>query len=465
MDALTDSTSARSPTSGGACNGRALCDRRGRTVSGPEGSSTQTSRLGAVDRLARAAPLELGLRSPLFSFDFTMAYEVLARKYRPQAFEEVVGQSHITDTLSSAITQNRVGHAYLFVGPRGTGKTTMARIFAKCLNCVEGPTITPCNVCDRCREITAGNSMDVLEIDGASNNKVENIREIRENAKFAASQSHFKIYLIDEVHMLSTGAFNALLKTLEEPPPHVKFLFATTEPQKIPDTILSRCQRFDLRRIRARDIAGRLRVICEREGVAAEEEALLAIARGSRGGMRDAQSALDQLMSFRGKTLGESDVLSVFGLVSQKHLEQLAAAVLTHDIPSMLQAIASFDETGKDLERVLNDLVEHLRHVLVQAYSPKGGFLDELPDSQAAVIREQGRLVDPSRVSSLLEKLIEASERLKFSLSKRTLLETSLIAAARTAHFATIDEVIRQIERLEAGLPPEAATADEKKKS
>ncbi len=429
-------------------------------MSGPEGSSTQTSRPGAVDRLAGAVPPELAPRG-LLSLISVMAYEVIARKYRPQAFEEVVGQSHITETLRRAIEQGRVGHAYLFVGPRGTGKTTTARIFAKCLNCVEGPTITPCNQCDRCREITAGNSMDVLEIDGASNNKVENIRELRENAKFGATQSRFKIYLIDEVHMLSTGAFNALLKTLEEPPAHVKFLFATTEPQKIPDTILSRCQRFDLRRIRVKDIAGRLQEICVREGVEAEPEALQAIARGSRGGMRDAQSALDQLIAFRGKTLREADVLSVFGLVSQRHLEQLAGAILGHDVPSLLSAIASFDETGKDLERVLVDLVEHLRHVLVYAYSPEAQLLDELPESQTAVIREQAGLVDPSRVSSLLDKLIESAERMRFSLSKRTMLETSLIAASRTAHFATIDEVLQQIERLEAGLPPEA---DEKKK-
>lgn len=389
-----------------------------------------------------------------------MAYEVLARKYRPQAFDEVVGQEHITDTLARAIEQDRVGHAYLFVGPRGTGKTTMARIFAKCLNCEEGPTSTPCNECAHCREITAGQSMDMLEIDGASNNKVEHIRELRENAKFGTNNSRFKIFLIDEVHMLTLQAFNALLKTLEEPPPHVKFLFATTEPQKIPDTILSRCQRFDLRRIRARDIAGRLRVICEREGVEAEEEALLAIARGASGGMRDAQSALDQLMAFRGKQLKEADVLAVFGLVSQKHLEALARSVLEHDIPGLLRAIADFDETGKDLERVLIDLVTHLRHVLVEAYSPDTGLLNDLPDGQAAVIREQSRLVDPSRVSALLEDLIAAAERLKFSLSKRTLLESSLIAAARTVHFATLDEVWKELRSLQGG----ETGAEEKKK-
>ncbi len=380
-----------------------------------------------------------------------MAYEVLARKYRPQAFDEVVGQSHITDTLGRAIAQERVGHAYLFVGPRGTGKTTMARIFAKCLNCEQGPTATPCNDCTNCREIAAGNSLDVQEIDGASNNKVEHIREIRENAKFGTHKGNFKIYLIDEVHMLSTGAFNALLKTLEEPPPHVKFLFATTEPQKIPDTILSRVQRFDLRRIRSRDIAGRLKEICDFEEVNADEAALLAIARGSRGGMRDAQSALDQLIAFRGKELSEEDVLSVFGLVSQRHLEGLAFALFDHDIPSILSAIADFDETGKDLERVLSDLIEHLRHVLVEAYSPNAGLLNELPDAQAGVIKAQAEQVEPARLAQLLDELIQAAERLKFSLSKRTLLETSLIQAARTAHFASLDELWLELRALQEG--------------
>jgi DNA polymerase-3 subunit gamma/tau len=388
-----------------------------------------------------------------------MAYEVLARKYRPQTFTEVVGQSHITDTLARAIEQDRVGHAYLFVGSRGTGKTTMARIFAKALNCEKGPTATPCNECASCKEITAGRSLDMLEIDGASNNKVEHIRELREDAKFGTNKARFKIFLIDEVHMLTIQAFNALLKTLEEPPAHVKFLFATTEPQKMPDTILSRCQRFDLRRIRSVEIRDRLRFVCEQEGVEADDEALLAVARGAKGGMRDALSALDQLLAFRGKKLTEEDVLSVFGLVSQRHLEELAASILDHDVPAILSAIASFDETGKDLDRVLTDLVMHLRNVLVESYSPESGLLADLPDTEAVVVREQAKRVDPSRVSELVEQLMTATERMRNSLSKRTLLETSLIAASRTVRYATLDEVWREVENLSGD-----GAAGEKKK-
>ncbi len=248
--------------------------------------------------------------------------------------------------------------------------------------------------------------------------------------------------------MLTLQAFNALLKTLEEPPAHVKFLFATTEPQKMPDTILSRCQRFDLRRILSVDIRDRLRFVCEQEAVEAEDEALLAVARGAKGGMRDALSALDQLLAFRGKQLTEGDVLSVFGLVSQRRLEDLSAAVLDHDVPALLDAIAEFDETGKDLDRVLTDLVIHMRNVLVEAYSPGSDLLNELPETEAAAVRDQAKRVDPSRVSGLVENLITATDRMRHSLSKRTLLETSLIAASRAARYATLDEVWREMEKL-----------------
>ena len=265
-----------------------------------------------------------------------MSYQVIARKYRPQRFADVVGQEHVTQTLTNAIEQKRIAHAYLFCGPRGTGKTTIARIFAKCLNCEGGPKIDFSDKDPRCIEIAEGRSLDVLEIDGASNNGVEQVRELRETCKYAPANSPFKIYIIDEVHMLSTAAFNALLKTLEEPPAHVKFMFATTDPEKVLPTILSRCQRFDLRRIPAALIVKHLAHIAKLEKVKIDEPALYAIARGADGGMRDAESTLDQLISFCGDKIEEADVLSMFGLAAQSQILGLSQAVLAGEIQTAL---------------------------------------------------------------------------------------------------------------------------------
>src|SRR5580765_3891479 len=256
-----------------------------------------------------------------------MSYQVIARKYRPQRFSDVVGQEHVTQTLSNAIEQSRIAHAYLFCGPRGTGKTTIARIFAKCLNATGGPKAEIDENDPRAKEIAEGRSLDVLEIDGASNRGIDEIRELRETAKYAPASSKFKIYIIDEVHMLTKEAFNALLKTLEEPPAHVKFMFATTEPEKVLPTILSRCQRFDLRRIPTALISKHLAHIAKLEQVEIDDAALHAIARGADGGMRDAESALDQLISFCGNKIEENDVLSMFGLAAQRQILDLSHAV------------------------------------------------------------------------------------------------------------------------------------------
>ncbi|MBM3846546.1 MAG: DNA polymerase III subunit gamma/tau, partial [Verrucomicrobia bacterium] len=268
-----------------------------------------------------------------------MSYQVIARKYRPQRFADVVGQEHVTQTLSNAIAQGRIAHAYLFCGPRGTGKTTLARIFAKCLNCTGGPKSDFDDADERCREIAEGRSLDVLEIDGASNNGVEQVRELRDTVRFAPASSKFKIYIIDEVHMLSTAAFNALLKTLEEPPAHVKFLFATTDPEKVLPTILSRCQRFDLRRIPTTLIVNHLEHIAKLEGVTLSRQALHAVARGADGGMRDAESSLDQLISFCGDRVEEDDVLSMFGLTSQAQVLSIALAILGGDSVAVLKEV------------------------------------------------------------------------------------------------------------------------------
>src|SRR5881398_2135906 len=286
-----------------------------------------------------------------------MAYQVIARKYRPQRFSDVIGQEHVTQTLSNAIEQKRIAHAYLFCGPRGTGKTTIARIFAKCLNCTDGPKVDFADNDPRCQEITEGRALDVLEIDGASNRGIEEIRELRETVKYAPATSKFKIYIIDEVHMLTKEAFNALLKTLEEPPAHVKFMFATTEPEKVLPTILSRCQRFDLRRIPAALIVKHLAQIARQEKVKIDDAALYAIARGADGGMRDAESTLDQLISFCGNRIEESDVLSMFGLTAQKQLLELAKGVLAGEIETALRALNELARHGKDPGRLLSDML------------------------------------------------------------------------------------------------------------
>jgi DNA polymerase-3 subunit gamma/tau len=392
-----------------------------------------------------------------------MAYEVLARKWRPQQFDEVVGQEHVAKTLKNAIANDRIAHAYLFVGPRGIGKTSSARIFAKALNCQEGPTVTPCDKCQSCREIMNGNSLDVIEIDGASNTGVDHIRDLRESVLYAPARGPYKIYIIDEVHMLSKGAFNALLKTLEEPPKHVKFIFATTEPQKILPTIISRCQRFDLRPISTRQIIEHLRCIAKAEKVDITEDALLAVARGAEGGMRDAESALDQLMAFCEGTITEPDVMSVFGLVARETLEGLVDAMLNGDVPSAIQLVNELDKTGKDMQRTVVELLQYLRNLLVFVYTDGKSDCQDVAEKQAEKMKQQITLTDPARLLRMVQILSEADGRIRYALSRRTVIEVAVIQCARSATVVPISTVIESLNHLKkqigTALPSENAVS------
>jgi DNA polymerase-3 subunit gamma/tau len=380
-----------------------------------------------------------------------MSYQVIARKYRPQRFADVVGQEHVTQTLSRAIEQMRIAHAYIFCGPRGTGKTTVARIFAKCLNCTGGPKVDFDLDDPRCKEIAEGRALDVLEIDGASNNGVEQVRELRETCKYAPASSKFKIYIIDEVHMLSTAAFNALLKTLEEPPEHVKFMFATTDPEKVLPTILSRCQRFDLRRIPAALIAKHLEEIAGKENVTIDPAALYAIARGAEGAMRDAESTLDQLISFCGDKIEEADVLSMFGLTAQKQLLDLSSAVLSGEVQTALRQLNDLASGGKDLGRLLSDLLNQFRNMLI--YRVSGGDLSmlEISEAEAAALAAQSRLVTPEGLTRVLEVFADAEMRLRDASSKKILIEVALLKAIEARNAVSLDSVLAQLENLRDG--------------
>src|ERR1051326_6362091 len=364
-----------------------------------------------------------------------MAYQVIARKYRPQRFEDVVGQEHVTQTLAHAIEQKRIAHAYIFCGPRGTGKTTIARIFAKALNATGGPK-ADFDVNDpKAQEIAEGRSLDVFEIDGASNNGVEQVRELRETCKYAPASSKFKIYIIDEVHMLSTAAFNALLKTLEEPPEHVKFLLATTDPEKVLPTILSRCQRFDLRRIPTALIVKHLAHVAKLEKVKIEDAALYAIARGADGGMRDAESTLDQLISFCGDKIEEADVLSMFGLTGQSQLLKLTQAIIAGEIETTLRELDQLTKHGKDLARLLSDLLNHFRNLLIYQVSHGDLNLLEISEAEAATLAEQSAGIGTDALTRIMEVLTDCETRLRDAASKKILIEVALLKAieARSA--------------------------------
>ena len=379
-----------------------------------------------------------------------MSYEVFARKYRPQTFDDLVGQAHVSRTLKNAVAQNRLAHAYLFVGPRGIGKTSTARILAKALNCVKGPTVNPDGTCDNCREIAAGNSLDVLEIDGASNNGVEQVRELRENVRYAPSKSRYKIYIIDEVHMLTAAAFNALLKTLEEPPPHVKFIFATTEPQKVLPTIVSRCQRFDLHRIPAKLIADHLQFIAGKEKITLEAAAAHAIARGAEGGLRDAESMLDQLVAFCGEKIAESDVLNVFGFTSEQTVADLMGKILRSETAPALDVLYQQCEAGKDMMRLMSDLISYLRDLLVFKAKPDALQEDVDPETQKA-LATQAELIENERLLELIDQFAQAEGRMKWAPNKKLHFEVAIIKAIQSLNQATLDEVIERLGELRDG--------------
>ena len=383
-----------------------------------------------------------------------MSYQVLARKWRPQVFEDVVGQGHITRTLQNAISTNRLAHAFLFSGPRGVGKTTTARILAKALNCKEGPTTHPCGSCDSCRETAAGTSVDVIEIDGASNRGIEHIRELRETVKYAPAGGKYKVYVIDEVHMLTNEAFNALLKTLEEPPPHVIFIFATTEPQKIPATIHSRCQRYGFKRILLREIAATLRRIADREGIIISDQGLDMIAGAAEGSMRDSQSLLDQAVSFSGMTVRDEDLQSILGSVPLQTLAAFADGLLAHDSAALLRQVDALLEQGQDLRQFLAGLVEHIRNLIVSCTTKDPGRIIERSAADLEMIRQQASKTDKEQLILLFDGLSRTLDEMRWSPHQRFTVEIGIVKACSLAPLRPIGEVLEHMKALEVRFAP-----------
>ena len=376
-----------------------------------------------------------------------MSYLVLARKWRPQLFEEVVGQAHVTRTLVNAIEMNRVAHAFLFAGVRGVGKTSLARIMAKSLNCAEGPTVKPCGACESCKAVSAGTAVDVIEIDGASNNSVDDVRELRETVPYRPAIGRYKIYVIDEVHMLSTSAFNALLKTLEEPPPHVKFIFATTEPQKIPMTILSRCQRYDFRRIPAASIVDRIRKILEVEEIEAEGAALDLIAREAEGSMRDGLSILDQVLAFEQKTITAASVAEILGVVDRRVFHDLSRALLDHDPSKCLEIVRLVDRQGYDIPTFARGFLDHLRNLVVAGVCKTDKTSIDVPAEEVEELSAQAATVPTETLHRLFKHFGEAYETIARSSQPRIMIEASL---ARMADLGDLVPAASLIERLES---------------
>lgn len=378
-----------------------------------------------------------------------MSYLVLARKWRPQTFSDLIGQEHVSRTLKNAIDSGRVAHAFLFTGARGVGKTSAARILAKALNCERGPTPEPCNVCPACTEITAGTSVDVFEIDGASNTGVDDIRDLRDTVKYLPARCRFKIFIIDEVHMLSTSAFNALLKTLEEPPSHIKFIFATTEPHKLPITILSRCQRFDFKRIPLAVMTKHLRHIVGREEVTITDAGLTMIARKGDGSMRDALSVLDQVLAFCGGQVTDEDVASLLGVVDRRLLMEASRAVFARDCRNLLDIVKKVDSFGYNMRQFTQELIDHFRNMtIIKAVGPAAD-LPELSETELGDIREEATPVELADLQRHLAILLKAESEMAHATFPRLLLEMALLKMATLVPVVPVNEILERLKALE----------------
>jgi len=381
-----------------------------------------------------------------------MSYQILARKYRPQKFEDVVGQESVTRTLTNAVGRERLASAYLFCGPRGVGKTSVARIVAKVINCENPSEQNPCGKCVSCLEVTGGNSIDVLEIDGASNNGVDEIRTLRENVKFSPSKGKYKVYIIDEIHMLSTGAFNALLKTLEEPPSHVKFIFATTEPHKVLPTIISRCQRFDFRRLGPKIILSRIQQIAETEKIDIDEHASLLIAEAADGSLRDALVILDQMVSFSDKKIVSEDVVELLGMVQKSVIFALTDAVIKNNPKEIVEKIDSLISGGKAPAQIANSLLKHFRDMMILKSTDNVPTLDmSFTDEESVKIKKQLKLLSLEEVLYILQNLSHCLTLMKNTMFARALLELVLIKLAKRGEMLSIGKVLDELERLNSG--------------
>ncbi len=381
-----------------------------------------------------------------------MSYLVLARKWRPQTFDDVIGQEQVTRTLRNAIRSERVAHAFLFTGPRGVGKTTTARLLAKALNCEQGPTPDPCNACSQCEEITNGSAIDVLEIDGASHTGVDNVRDLTEGVQYRPAKGRFRVVIIDEVHMLSNAAFNALLKTLEEPPAHVKFIFATTESHKILQTILSRCQRYDFKRIPLRDLIQQLEHLTQAEGFECDEAGLALLAREADGSLRDAESLLDQVVAWSNGRVNEAAVRDALGVADRQALFRVVEAILAEDPAQVLQLTGDLYQYGYDPRRLCHDLLTHFHDLVVAKVSSDVSVLADLPDHEVEIVRKQAALRSREDLQRFFASLLEAEEAVRKSAYTQLVIEMALVKLASQPPVLPIQEALTKLEELQSQL-------------